>query len=131
MSQLSIPGSLGTLASRIDAEIRALADHSTPHVRNIRQKYTHQLAEVEAEFVLGVARELLNTFGHRWVSYELIRNHKAAFRSVGESELEELGQGINSWWSVDSFARTLAGPAWLMGYVKDDLIQKWAHSDDS
>jgi 3-methyladenine DNA glycosylase AlkD len=38
--------------------------------------------------------------------------------------------GINSWWSVDSFARTLAGPAWLNGQVSDRLIHQWAHSQD-
>ncbi|MEA3325921.1 MAG: DNA alkylation repair protein [Chloroflexota bacterium] len=37
---------------------------------------------------------------------------------------------MNSWWSVDSFARTLAGPAWLRGQVSDGLIHKWAHSED-
>ena len=59
-----------------------------------------------------------------------IRDHPPAFGCLGEKELQELGQGINSWWTVDAFARTLAGPAWLAGQVSDDLIFKWAHSDD-
>jgi 3-methyladenine DNA glycosylase AlkD len=64
------------------------------------------------------------------VAYELIKSHRGAFRSLGEAELEELGRGISSWWSVDSFARTLAGPAWLKGQVSDALIHRWAHSED-
>ena len=44
--------------------------------------------------------------------------------------MEELGQGINSWWTMDSFARTLSGPAWRDGLVRDELIVKWAHSPD-
>jgi 3-methyladenine DNA glycosylase AlkD len=53
----------------------------------------------------------------------------AAFQHIGEVELEEIGQGIDSWWTVDAFARTLAGPAWLKE-VSDDLIQRWARSQD-
>ena len=31
---------------------------------------------------------------------------------------------------MDSFARTLAGPAWLNGQVPDELIYRWAGSED-
>lgn len=37
---------------------------------------------------------------------------------------------MDSWWAVDSFARTLAGPAWLNGQVQDGLIHRWARSED-
>jgi 3-methyladenine DNA glycosylase AlkD len=60
----------------------------------------------------------------------LIRNHEAAFRSIGEAELETFGRGIGSWSAVDSFARTLAGPAWLKEQVSDALVHRWAHSED-
>jgi 3-methyladenine DNA glycosylase AlkD len=72
----------------------------------------------------------LHTYGYRWHAYELIRDHRAAFRTLGEAELEEFGQGIDSWSSVDSFARTLAGPAWLNGQVSGGLIHRWARSPD-
>jgi 3-methyladenine DNA glycosylase AlkD len=82
------------------------------------------------EYVLAFARQLLFTHGHRWQAYEMIQAHKAAFHSLGADELEELGQGINSWWKVDSFARTLSGPVWRSGQVSDELIFKWAKSPD-
>jgi 3-methyladenine DNA glycosylase AlkD len=44
--------------------------------------------------------------------------------------LEELGRGINSWWTVDAFARTLAGPAWLNRQVPDQVFDMWANSND-
>jgi 3-methyladenine DNA glycosylase AlkD len=80
--------------------------------------------------MLGLARELFKSHDYRSMAYELIRDHRAAFQSIGEAELEEFGQGINSWWTVDAFARTLSGPAWLKGQVPDELFDKWAHSDD-
>jgi 3-methyladenine DNA glycosylase AlkD len=117
-------------ALEIDAEIRALSVHNTPNQRAIRRRYSQILKQASPEFVLDVARELLKHYGHRAFAYELIENHRAAFQRIGEAEVEELGQGINSWWSVDSFARTLAGPAWLRGQVSDALIGRWAHSED-
>ena len=98
--------------------------------RAIRQHYSQRLKEANPEFILDLAKELLETHGWRWLAYELIENHRAAFQSIGEAELEEFGQGINSWGSVDAFARILAGPAWLKGQVPDELIHKWARSED-
>ena len=118
------------LASAFDAEQRALAIHITGTERAICKKYSNLVRTASPEYVLVFARHLLFTFGHRWQAYEVIAAHKAAFNSLGAEELEELGQGINSWWSVDSFARTLSGPAWRDGLVSDDLIVRWAKSPD-
>jgi 3-methyladenine DNA glycosylase AlkD len=104
------------VAAEIAAEIRALPVQSTPAERAIRRKYSRKLNGANPEFILDLARELLKNYGYRGVPYELIENHSA--------------QGINSWWSVDLFARILAGPAWLRGQVTAELIHKWAHSPD-
>ena len=82
------------------------------------------------DLMFDLARLLLSDQNRRWITYELIRFHPAAFRQVGPAELEELGQGIHSWDTVDTFARTLAGPAWLRGQVEAELIHRWAHSPD-
>ncbi|MGE5124465.1 MAG: DNA alkylation repair protein [Acidobacteriaceae bacterium] len=118
------------LAAELDAELRALKVHNTTTERAICQKYGRLIKPYPAEFVMDFARVLLFTHGHRWQAYELIQGHKAAFRSLGEVELEELGQGINSWWSTDSFARTLSGPAWRDGQAGDELIVRWSGSPD-
>ena len=130
MAQEFDPSHAKRLAAEIDGEIRALPLQNTPSVRAIRRKYSQQFEQASREFILDLARELLEAYGQRWVAYELIRDHKAAFQGIGAAELEELGQGINSWWSVDAFARTLTGPAWLNGQVPDALIHTWAASGD-
>jgi len=103
---------------------------NTPGERAVRRKYSRGLKKASASFALEVAGELLWKYGYRSVSYELIAAHRAAFGCLDEALLEELGWGIDSWWSVDSFARTLAGPAWRDGLVPDALIQRWANSPD-
>jgi len=118
------------LAAEIAAELRALPVRNTPNERAVRRRYSQKLRRAQPELILALARELLANYGERWVAYELIQAHKAAFQSLGEAELEEFGQGINSWWTVDAFARTLAGPAWRQGQIADALIHRWAHSPD-
>jgi 3-methyladenine DNA glycosylase AlkD len=130
MGQQLNASSAREIASKMDGEIRALPVQNTPNVRAIRRKYSRLLRSAEPEFVMDVARELLCRYGYRGVPYELVRQHPGAFGRVGEAELEELGRGINSWWSVDSFARTLSGPAWLKGQVSDEVIHRWARSED-
>jgi 3-methyladenine DNA glycosylase AlkD len=118
------------LASSFDTEHQALKVHVTDTERAICWKYSIIVSQAPAEYVLALARELLFTYGHRWQAYELVAGHPAAFRSLGADLLVELGQGIDTWWATDSFARTLSGPAWRDGLVSDELIAKWAGSPD-
>ncbi len=111
-------------------EQNALAVHQTDSERAICRKYSELMKTAPAEYVLELARELLFTYGHRWQAYELIAAHKEAFHSLGEAELVNFGQGIDSWWSVDAFARTLSGPLWKEGLVPDELFAGWARSPD-
>lgn len=117
-------------ASAIDAEIRALPVRNTPNLRAIRRKYSRALKPADPDFVLRLARKLCEVADYRWLAYELMGNHQATFARLGEAELEAFGQGIDSWWSVDAFARTLSGPAWLNGQIPDRLILRWARSSD-
>ncbi len=118
------------LAAAFHDEHAALLVHNTASERAICRKYSGLVRGAPAEAVMNLARELLFTYGHRWQAYELIAAHKDAFLSLGEAQLIEFGRGINSWWSVDSFARTLSGPAWREGLVEDDLFAGWAASPD-
>jgi len=118
------------LAAEIEARIRALPVQNTPSTRAIRREYSRKLKNADPGLILDLARELLNRYGYRSLPYELIRCHRGAFCCLGEAELEEFGRGINSWWSVDGFACELAGPAWREGQVADEVIHKWARSQD-
>ncbi len=118
------------VAARLDAELCALPVHNTPSMRAVCRRLFRELAPARPEAILALARELLQGYDHRWIAYELIGSHPGAFQRLGQADLEELGRGIDSWWTVDSFARTLSGPAWLKGQVPDALIHRWAGSED-
>src|SRR5262249_19060286 len=119
-----------SVAAAIDAEITALSVRTTATMRAIRRAYTRTLQHAGADVVLHLARKLLEIDDYRWFAYELIQCHPAAFACLGAAELEDLGRGINSWWTVDAFARTLSGPAWRDGQIPDTVILAWTHSPD-
>jgi 3-methyladenine DNA glycosylase AlkD len=118
------------IASELTRAIRDLPVANAPSMRAVRREYSRKLSGASPEYILDLARALLREHRLRWVACELVRNHRGAFQNVGEAELEEFGRGMDSWGSVDTFARILAGPAWLRGQVSDGLIHKWARSDD-
>jgi 3-methyladenine DNA glycosylase AlkD len=118
------------LAAAFNREQRVLPEHNTASERALRRIYSARLKLATPEYVLDFARGIFFEQGHRWQAYEIIAGHKATFRSLDAELLEEFGQGINSWWTTDAFGRTLAGPAWKVGLVADELIVKWAHSPD-
>jgi 3-methyladenine DNA glycosylase AlkD len=130
MAQEMIPSQACRIADQINQEIRRLPVQNAANVRAIRRRYSDELQKSGPQLVLQVARQLMATRGARWVGYELVASHEAAYLELDESLLEELGAGINSWQSVDAFGRALAGPAWRDGLVPDSLIHRWAHSDD-
>ena len=118
------------LAREIDARIRALPDPRTDSVRAVRREFSRRLSKAAPEAVIDLALVLIREYGRRSVAHELVHHHRPALQSLGSGELEELGQGIDSWWAVDGFATLLAGPAWREGQVPDQVIDDWAHSSD-
>lgn len=118
------------IAAEMNAAFHAAPIQNTPTMRSIRREYSKRLKTSEPERILKIAKELVERYDFRGFPYELIRFHHGTFQSLGANELEELGKGLNSWGSVDSFARTLAGPAWLKGQLSDEVIHRWARSDD-
>jgi 3-methyladenine DNA glycosylase AlkD len=129
-SQLAMEEEAQQVAAAMDADICSLPVRNTQTMRGVRRKYSRNLRDAPAGFMLQLATNLCRIDGYRWIAYELIREHKTAFASLGPKEIEGLGQGINSWWMVDAFARTLSGPAWQKVQIADQIILKWAGSSD-
>jgi 3-methyladenine DNA glycosylase AlkD len=118
------------MASEVDGRIRSLPVRNAANVRAVRREVSQELEGADPAFVLALARELVKGYGYRGVAYELIYYHKGAYESLTGTDLAELGRGMDSWSAVDSFARTLSGPAWRDGLITADLIHQWAGSDD-
>lgn len=117
-------------ATQIHEQLQALPVRNAPSVNAVRRAFSRSLRGEDGSLVLEVAGTLRVRYGYRAVPYELLLAHRGAYRMLGGRELEELGYGIDNWGAVDSFARTLSGPAWRDGLIGDGVILRWAHSPD-
>jgi|HubBroStandDraft_1064217.scaffolds.fasta_scaffold01846_7 3-methyladenine DNA glycosylase AlkD len=111
-------------------EAGAVAARGTPALRALRRARSKAWATRPAAFILGVALGLSRRRRHRWVGYELVRHHEPAFAALDDESLSDLAAGLDSWDSVDGFARILSGPAWVRGRASDGLIDAWSRSPD-
>jgi len=130
MSDEWAPEKIATLATEIDAQIQALPVRNSPNVRSVRREYSKRLRNAPRDFVLALTMALVHTHGYRGTAYELLAYHKPTFNSLTVADIEALGEGIDRWHSVDGFARLVSGPAWFKGLISDDVIHRWARSDD-
>ena len=105
------------MAAEFIRELESMSNPSTAPMRKLRRSYSKRLSTESTSYVLEVAHSILNSGKHRWVAYEIIRDHPGAFQSLDRKSLEVLGFGMNNWSSVDCFSRTLSGPAWLEGMI--------------
>ncbi len=127
---MATTSSASEIAAEIHNRLQSLPVRNALNVYGVRRAFSRILRKEDGRLVIKVARELRFEYGYRGVPYKLILAHHEAFALLGERELEELGQGLDSWGSVDSFARTLSGPAWRDGLIGDGVILKWARSQD-
>lgn len=116
------------IAAQIAERIEALDDRSTQPVRAIRQEYSSQLRDAPAADVIAVALALRDQ--HRWVGYELIYHHPEALAACRIRDIEALGEGLDGWVAVDTFARYIAGIAWQREQIEEDDVRRWARSPD-
>ena len=122
------------IVDEIDSLLRALPNLKVENVRVVRKEFSKRLAHSSPQIVIAIALRLLQLdrpgFEYRFVAYELVCHNRSALHSLGEKELELFGQGNDSWGDVDTFSCYLAGPAWREYQVPDELIHRWARSED-
>jgi 3-methyladenine DNA glycosylase AlkD len=119
-----------SIALRHLKDYEALEEKRAKNVWPLRREFARSLEGTEPKYVLEVARELFALSRNPGHAISLLMFHRETFESLGEKEIEEFGQGMNSWGTVDTFARRLAGPAWLKCQISDELVHKWARSED-
>lgn len=118
------------LANSLAAELHALPEWRTTLVRPVVKKYAALCTDLAPAHMLALTRQLIEAHDLRGVAYELLSLHRVTMRNLGPEELEAIGQGVNSWWAVDTFARLLSGPAWVNRLIEDEVILRWAESPD-
>jgi len=103
-----------------------------PALRPIAKALAKAHKDASPAFVLDLAEALIRdgSMEGRQVAYELLENHKATALALRPDDIERLRQGLDNWASVDSFAASVAGPAWRRGQLGDATVDAWSQSDD-
>lgn len=132
MQMTQTPPEIEGLAAEIRVRLGGLGVSTTAAVRAVRREFTRRIAGMDAESVVALALELLRKDSGvmRFFAYELVNRHKAAMGRLATEDLLRLGQGLDSWSSVDCFAMYLAGPVWARGGVGDKTVAGWSRSKD-
>jgi 3-methyladenine DNA glycosylase AlkD len=105
---------------------------AVPEVRRIRRVYSSKLADRDADAIIDLARRMVrhDTTEARFVAYELVEFHRAASLALTAAIIRDLGSGFAAWADVDSFAHSIAGPAWKRGQLSDATVLVWTRSRD-
>jgi hypothetical protein len=121
-----------SLAEEIRSRSSQLAVPNAVSVRAIRREISHRIAKASPQSVIRLALHLLTIPSDlmRFFSYEIVSHHRSAFEQLTADDLLLLGEGINSWGSVDCFAMYLSGPMWARGKISDNAVKVWARSQD-
>jgi 3-methyladenine DNA glycosylase AlkD len=119
-------------AAAIAREVEALPRRDTASVRAVRKRWSATLRSAPAAEVLAiaVAMEAQASQTGKWVAYELVRFHPAAFDAIPEAQVAEFAGRARSWYAVDALGTILTGPLWAKGLLSDRLIEDWSRSED-
>jgi 3-methyladenine DNA glycosylase AlkD len=122
----------GDAAAAIAREIDGLPGADTAAVRALRKRWSRTLRAAPATEVLAIAERFEGQAGQggKWVAYELVRDHPAAFAAVTAQQVADFAGRAQSWFAVDALGVILAGPLWAKGQLSDRLIESWSTAED-
>lgn len=129
---MSVPWNTAQLIAELEAAAAAVAEPNTATLRAVRRAFGRRLRAASPEQMLALTEALIATGSrrNRWFAYELIHEHKPTLHSLDAAQLELLGEGMDSWDQVDTFAPYLSGVAWRRGQIGDATVHRWAASPD-
>ena len=98
-------------------------------VRSKRRGLSREVRTAPAQEVrdLGLA---VVAAGQRWPGYEILSDRNDVLQSMTALDVEQLGNGLADWASIDAYGILLAGPAWKAGVLSDQDIVEWTRSDN-
>ncbi|MDE2778787.1 MAG: DNA alkylation repair protein [Chloroflexota bacterium] len=118
------------------SRVNTLPTPTIPAIRPIRREISRRVARYAAGDVLELVQAIVDRSLRegereiRWMGYEIAHYHRPTLAALDKATLEQLGAGLNSWDSVDVFSLYLSGPAWRNGQISDEVVHRWAGSEN-
>jgi 3-methyladenine DNA glycosylase AlkD len=120
---------IAALIAEIEAQVERMPVRNASALRALRREYSKRIEALAAADVVNIAAALIDRRRvHRFIADELIASRPDALKTLGRTQLEDLGAGISNWDEVDCFACYLSGPSWREGLIDDKAVMEWARS---
>ena len=105
---------------------------ATPDLRRVTRAWSRRLRGASGQEVLRLARGLVaaRVTDARNAAYEILSRHAPAMAALNAAALTALGRGNDNWGSVDAFSVLVAGVVWRQGQIDDNVVLRWARSQD-
>jgi len=105
---------------------------TNPDMKKVVTSLRGRLKTATAEEYLIICKELVSKgiFECQQVAYSLLDKNRKLIPSLGLKDLDDLGQGLDNWISVDTFSAFISGIAWREGSLSDEIILGWLQSPD-
>jgi 3-methyladenine DNA glycosylase AlkD len=85
----------------------------------------------ESKAVIAVALGIVDEgFWGRVTAYELVLHHPGGIEALTARAVVRLGRGLSDWASVDTYACSVARPAWREGVLSTRVVHRWLVSKD-
>lgn len=104
----------------------------TPELRKLAQEVHRETRSTSQEELLELCHSYIKTkiFEMRNLAYEVLALKPEIVTKLRMKQIEELGQGLDNWASVDLFASRLSGLAWRDGKLSTSRVKRWARSSN-
>ena len=120
---------VSSLAAEIGASLGGAS--TVPQLRAFRRTISPRVEDFDRGEILALALRLIrHSDAARYVAYELVQHHRSTAAALTEEEVVALGEGLDSWHTVDGFAYTISGRAWKRGNIDDHAVLSWTESPD-
>lgn len=103
---------------------------TAPNLKKVVKQCLLEIQNWLPEELLEFARDLVRTkiLECNQVAFLLLWENKDALKMVRLKDIEELGQNIDNWASVDTLSILVAGQAWREYQISDDDVLNWLKS---
>lgn len=121
-----------SLAADVAERLRNLEKQNAASLRAVRRDVSEEVESWPARAVIDLAVAIIAEAprpGVYPVASELIYYHPTALSRLRARDLQRLGKEMQHWGEVDSVAG-LAGMVWREGQVSDEVIHRWARSEN-
>ncbi len=103
-----------------------------PEMKKLIKKWWIEIKEWSPEKLLEFSKELVETriLECNMVACELLWKNKNALRLIRLKDIEDLGQNIDNWVSVDMLSIMISGQAWRENQITSEDVLNWLKSEN-